>query len=114
MSGYAEGAMSHLGILDEGVMLLEKPFVMDRLVREQPARRSIGSRPAEYERESARSKHYSLGRQTTESPAADIPESRCPRVPFPKLPHGWRHVPAPNCGVPLMAYFKPVASLPLS
>jgi FixJ family two-component response regulator len=33
MSGYTDGALSRSGMLAEGVMLLEKPFTGDRLVR---------------------------------------------------------------------------------
>jgi two-component system, cell cycle sensor histidine kinase and response regulator CckA len=33
MSGYAEGVISHQGVLGEGVALLEKPFTPDKLVR---------------------------------------------------------------------------------
>ena len=33
MSGYADGAISHQGVLGEGVVLLEKPFTADELAR---------------------------------------------------------------------------------
>jgi PAS domain S-box-containing protein len=43
MSGYTDGAISHHGVLGEGVMLLEKPFTGDKLAR---AVREALDRPA--------------------------------------------------------------------
>jgi signal transduction histidine kinase len=49
MSGYTDGAISHQGVLDPGVMLLEKPFSGDRLARSVRAaldRRHVASEKA--------------------------------------------------------------------